>query len=81
MSKVGEYYFNAVVGTGEPVSFRELRRTLLDIVDGRARLTDRQIDDLYHSIDNARYWLRKEKDHRDALKATGDIHQIEGAPV
>lgn len=81
MSKVGDYYFNAMVGTGEPVSFRELRRTLLDIVDGRKSLTDRQVDDLYAAVDGARYWLRKEKDHRDALKATGDCHNIEGAPV
>jgi hypothetical protein len=81
MSKVGEYYFNAMVGTGEPVSFRELRATLLDIVDGRAKLTDRQVDDLYAAVDTARYFLRREKDSRDALKATGDCHQIEGAPV
>ena len=79
MSKVGEYYFNAMVGTGEPVSFRELRRTLLDIVDGRKSLTDRQVDDLYAAVDGARYWLRKEKDHRDCLKATGDCHEVRAA--
>lgn len=63
------------------MTHQDLRRALLDIVDCRAALTDYQINDLYHSIDNARYWLRKEKDHRDCLRATGDIHQIEGAPV
>ena len=60
---------------------QELRRALLDLVDGRARLTDFQVDDLYAALDNARYWLGKEKHSRDCLRATGDIHSIEGAPV
>lgn len=63
------------------MTHQELRRSLLDIVDGRAGLTDYQVDDLYSAVDSARYWLRKEKDRRDCLKATGDCHQIEGAPV
>ena len=61
--------------------YQELRRTLLDVVDGRKSLTDRQIDELYSAVDTARYFLRREKESRDALKATGDCHTIEGAPV
>lgn len=63
------------------MTHQDLRRTLLDIVDCRAALTDYEVDELYSAVDGARYWLRKEKDHRDCLKATGDCHQIEGAPV
>jgi hypothetical protein len=60
---------------------QELRRQLLDIVDRRDRLTDYEIDDLFAALDNARYWMRREKEHRDALRVSGDCHQIEGAPV
>ena len=60
---------------------QEFRRHLLDLVDNRAKLTDYEITDLYAAIDTARYFLRKEKDHRDCLKAVGDCHQIEGVPV
>ena len=63
------------------MTHQELRAALLDLVDGREKLTDYQVNDLYAAVDSARYWLRKEKHHRDCLKATGDCYQIEGAPV
>ena len=82
MSRVYDHFAEkAALGSNEPPTFQELRLALLDIVDGRQRLTDYQVDELYSAVDGARYWLRKEKDHRDALRATGDCHQIEGAPV
>jgi len=63
------------------VTNQELRRQLLDIVDRRAFMTDYEIDDLFAALDNARYWMRREKEHRDALRVSGDMHTIEGAPV
>lgn len=57
---------------------QELRRSLLDLVDGREKLSKRDLDELESVVGTTAYFLTQERRARDA-RSVDDC--IEGAPV
>ena len=48
------------------MTFAELRAQLLDLVDGREKLTNRELDELESVVGTTAYFLTKERRARDA---------------
>ena len=52
---------------------KEFHEFTLDLVDPRRGLNDAALNDYFAILDNARYWLLREKEQRASINLTGEL--------
>jgi hypothetical protein len=55
------------------VNQKEFHEFTLDLVDRRRVLNDAALNDYFAILDNARYWLLREKEQRASINLTGEL--------